>query len=190
MNKLKILLFLILFLTTNNQLKANQLKILAIIDDDIITNLDFYNEKKTLEFLNKTKIKDIDNLAIINLMIEDKIKEIEINLKEISISENDINKKLNSILSQNNNLEINKNIKKNLKRKIKVNSGWEKLIFLKYRRQLEVNMDEINEIMKIKKIPAERKDIIVNNEKKKKINIFSKIYLNQLKKKYYIKKNI
>jgi len=190
MYNFKIFIFIFFFLISNNHLKANQINILAVVGDEIITNFDFYNEKKTLEFLKKTRINDNNNIAIINSLIEDKLKEIEINLSKINVNEEEVNKKINLILSQNKNLEINKNIIKNIKKKIKINLGWNQLIYIKYRRQLEINMNEIDEIMKLKKIPINKKNIIINNEKNKKINIFSKIYLNELKKKYYIKKNI
>ena len=78
-------------------------------------------------------------------------------------------------------------IKKEIKKKLELSSRWNKLIFLKFRNKLEVNIVEINQIIKDKKIDEKDKEKIVAVEKNKKFNIVSQNYYNEIKKNYYIK---
>ena len=64
---------------------------------------------------------------------------------------------------------------------------WNKLIAILYSKKLEINMNEIEEKMKIKKIDSKKKEEIIQIEKTKKINILSNTFFNEIKRKYLIK---
>ena len=60
MNKIKYILFVILFFNINLSVYGASIKIITKVDNEIITNIDIKNEKKYLLFLNP-------NLEIISL---------------------------------------------------------------------------------------------------------------------------
>ena len=63
---------------------------------------------------------------------------------------------------------------------------WNKLIAILFSRKLEINMNEIEENMKIKKIDLKKKEEMIQKEKTKKINILSNTFYNEVKRKYLI----
>ena len=123
-------------------------------------------------------------------MIDEKIKIMELDKFKISINKNLTEKKYKTILKENNLNEKDKNLKKYLIKKIETNQRWNKFISIKYSNKLEINMSEIDEIMNLKKIPLEKKEDFINSEKNKKLAIWSRITFNEVKKSYFVKKNI
>lgn len=123
-------------------------------------------------------------------MIDEKIKIMELDKFKISINKNLTEKKYKIILKENNLNEKDKNLKKYLIKKIETNQRWNKFISIKYSNKLEINMSEIDEIMNLKKIPLEKKEDFINSEKNKKLAIWSRITFNEVKKSYFVKKNI
>ena len=183
--------FIIFFLVLNIGCSANSLEIknLASIDNEIITNIDLLKEIQIREVLENRKINKSDHFFVLQQMINDKIKKLEVVFSKVNVSEKIINSQYASL--KNNKLKekkISQELEKLIILKIEDTYKWNKLINLKYGSKLAINIDEINEIMKSKKIPEDKRDKIVEIEKNKKLNTFSKTHFNKIKKKYLIKK--
>ena len=105
-----VLTTLIIFVTFFNFAKANFLKIIVKINDQIITNYDLENEIKTQIFLrgkelNQVNVNQMKNLSMQNL-INKKIKKIEIDrLKVSSYNKKDLQRYLDNTAK---NLQIRK----------------------------------------------------------------------------------
>ena len=181
MKIIKIIFFFILISVT--QVSTQEFRPLVTINNRIITNYDLLLEIKTLEFLNDVKINDKQQPIILQQMINEKIKEIELKNYKLSVSDTLISKKLNLSLQKKNKL-ITKDIKDNIKNKIILQDKWNRLINLKYSQQLYVNTDEINQIIKSKNLKEKDREKIISIEKNKKLNIYSKTFFNQIKVKY------
>jgi len=140
-----------------NSLQAIETKIIYIIQNEIITNIDIKNEFKhllvlnnNLKELNKDKIFEIANESI----IREKIKKIEIskNFKEIKIDDeyyNALLKNMYSGLGLKSSEEFEKYLKNfdltiiDLKEKIIINALWNEMIIKKYGSQIIINEDKI-----------------------------------------------
>ena len=184
MKLIKLLVFLLFYPLSN--LEAYEVKILAMVDNHIITNIDLINEIKTIEIVNNIKLTSKENPLILNNMIDDKIKYIETQNELTDFDQNKVNSKYNTIINKKSNLMPE--IKKNIKYKLIVSSKWNNLIIKKFRGKLDINPNEIDQIIKNRKSNnTERGDIIIR-EREKKLNVISKTYFNEVKKKYLIKK--
>ena len=75
MNKIKFILFFIIIFTSYNFTTAISIKIIAKVENEIITNIDLKNEKNYLFFLNP-KLSDLDENRIDNIAKESLITEI------------------------------------------------------------------------------------------------------------------
>lgn len=184
------IIFLLIFLLEKNS-KSIEIKNLASINNETITNIDLLQEIKIREILENAKITKSDHALILQQMIGDKIKKIETDYNKIKISNTLlINQKYNQI--QNTKLKekkVSPSFKKAIIIKIENNYKWNQLISLKYKSKLAINVDEVDEIMKSKKIPEDKRDQIIKIEKSKKLNIFSKTHFNKIKKKYLVRKH-
>ncbi len=121
-------------------------------------------------------------------LIEEKIKEIEVDKKNISVNKTSVNKRVEQILSNYKLDELDQNkIKKYMFNKVEINMRWNKLITILFSRKLEINMNEIEENIKNKNIDLKKKEELIKIEKRKKINIISKTFYNEVKRKYLIK---
>jgi len=189
-NLKKLSIIIVLILTQTLVSNSNTIKILATINEQIITNYDLQKEIKYLEEFNKKKISVSDKVNILNLMIDEKIKVMELKKLNILVNKNLVEKRYRKILKERNLNEKDQNLKKYLIKKIETNLKWNKLIYLKYSNKLEININEIDEIMNLKKIPMEKKEDFIASEKNKKLAIWSKIAFNEIKKSYFVKRNI
>lgn len=185
--------FLILIFCSTKNLYSQNIQPILIINNKLITNIDLQNELLLLKMQLKNKIIDenfLKNLSINNL-IDDTIKELESNKQNIKINEIEkINlyesflKNLKSDQIIVNDFEI---IKKNILKKIEINLKWSKLIQKLYISQVQVNLNEINEIVKKNNLNLKQKEKLIINEKKNKLEKFSKSHLIKIKKNYLIK---
>ena len=184
------IIFLLIFLLEKNS-KSIEIKNLASINNETITNIDLLQEIKIREILENAKITKSDHALILQQMIGDKIKKIETDYNNIKISNTLlIDQKYNQI--RNTKLKekkVSPSFKKAIIIKIENNYKWNQLISLKYKSKLAINVDEVDEIMKSKKIPEDKRDQIIKIEKSKKLNIFSKTHFNKIKKKYLVRKH-
>ena len=189
---MKILKFLIIFFLIScfkDTAKTFEIRNLASINNKTITNIDLYQEIKVRELLDNVKINKNDHGFILEQMIGEKIKQIESEINGVKISNEIINRQFNSLKKNKlNDKKFSKILEKSIILKIETTYKWNKLIGLKYNSKLAINIDEINEIMKSKEISEDKRDQLVNIEKKKKINTFSKTHFNKIKKKYLVKK--
>ena len=156
----KILTIIIIYLsfTSANSIET---KILYIIQNEIITNIDIKNEFKYLLALNNT-LKNLDKKKILNIssesIIREKIKKIEIskNFKEIKINEKYLDILLKNIYS---NLglkslgEFEIYLKDydltliDVEKKITIDALWNELIIQKYASQVTINEEQIKDVI-------------------------------------------
>ena len=202
-NKKKIFIFIVftfLFFNSSSQSLTNN--VIATINNDIITELDIKKEIDFIKFINKSEI-DINSeklkREIAEILIDRKIKQIEINYAKIEISEKESEGQIYIYLENNKiNNEILDNLFKNhqiesdyLKNIISIDIKWNKLIRLIYENKININLTEVNE--QVKKESQNNEDIekiknqIIALEKNKILNKFSATHLDKSKKKYLIK---
>ena len=191
---LKRFLFFFIIVTTNSSIAENKFEIIAVVNDVSITRLDLSKELEVIKILNNKKTISQDEIYIgLNNLIEEKIKKIEIEKEKLTIDKKTINN-LYYTLIQNlnlNNSNIDKITSNLIKEKIKIDKLWNELVAKKYFWKININMDEINKkILQNKeniKDVEETKNNLIIKEKNKKLSVYSKFYLNQLKKKTLIK---
>lgn len=202
-NKKKIFIFISLILFFyNSPSKSVTNNVIATIDNSIITELDLKKEIEFIKFINKSEIDNNSQKVrrnVIEILIDRKIKKIEIDNAKIVITEKEIenytynyliNYKINDEILNSffNTHQIEKNYLKNL---IIVEMGWTKLIRQIYESRININITEINEEIKKESKNSEDseklKNQIINLEKNKVLNKFSDTHLEKNKKKYLIK---
>ena len=156
-----LLIFFLCFIF--NKTQSIETKIIHIIKDEIITNIDIKNEFKYLLALNNN-LKELDNDKILNIsnesIIKEKIKKIEISkyFEEINIDKEYANFLLKNILLKLNlrsldefeiylkdyDLTLN-----NVRDKIAIDALWNEIIIKKYTPQISIDEKKIrNEISK------------------------------------------
>ena len=161
---LKIFLILIFFfIIKNNQLLAiEEIKIILKVENEIITNVDLINENNYLialnnEMLNLPKKKSL--LLAKNSIVKEKIKKNEINKyfkKEYKyeISEKRL-KDLSNKIGLNSTEELKEYfLKFNLnlsfvEEKIKNEDMWNRIIYNKYKNQINIDVNELKNRLKI-----------------------------------------
>jgi len=187
--KIFIFYLIINFFNTTN---ANLYKILVTIDNYPITQMDLDNEIKILSILNKKDLSDQQINIPLNNLIEEIIKKKEINNENLTINDSLIN---NHFLQLSKNLNLNTSyIDKNLifliKEKIKIDKLWNDLIARKYGWKINININEINQKLKLKykeNYSNQIKDNFVLEEKNKKLSVYSRYHLSKLKEQSMIK---
>ena len=178
-------IFLIFFFSFD--LKANEVKILAKVNNNIITNIDVKKEYNYLITLN-TSLKEIDKQQVLQYakdsLIKEKIKEIEIlKIYELNKKNKTVDLMIENILEnlgfnskiefenylENNNLTLNEVYKK-----IEIEAVWNQMIYTKFKDKLFIDEDELK-----KKISKDRNkienlllsEIIVPLKNKNEINL-------------------
>jgi peptidyl-prolyl cis-trans isomerase SurA len=181
----KILIFL--FVLTCLEAQSIETKIIHIIQNEIITNIDIKNEFKYLVALNNS-LKELDEEKILNIsnesIIREKIKKIEIskNFKEIKLNEDYLEYLLKNIYSRLNLKSINefeiylKNYDLkiiDIEKKITIDTLWNQLIIKKYSSKVVINEAAIKkELLKNSKIQSKEyqlSEIIFEVENKEEI---------------------
>jgi len=143
-------------------------KILFKVNNQIITSLDILNEVNYLNSINES-LKTLEKEKIYqiakNSLIKEKIKEIFLSeiYQDIKLNDEDFNR---LIMENYSNLEIrdreelNTHLKKfnleieYLKKKISIYTFWNQYIYLKYSKNIDINIEEI------------KKEILKNDEQK------------------------
>lgn len=163
MNKFKIIIAITIFILTFKNLYSKELKIVKIVGNEIITNIDINNQSRLLVSLNQN-LNNVDSNEIynyvLNSLINDKIKLIELkkyfnlDLQDNDFLKNNLEKfykkygfksevEFVSFLNKNNlNFE-------DIKFKVKLDSLWNSLIFEKFRNEVKVNEIEIEKKLKL-----------------------------------------
>ena len=170
MNKIKYILFVILFFNINLSVYSASIKIITKVDNDIITNIDIKNEKKYLLFLNpkldQLNRDQINKLAK-NSLITEIIKKKELNkiydTSKMGSFLDSIEQKFLKNKNINNKSDFIKILKKrdleydNIINKLHVEALWNQLIYSKFSKNIRINEEKM------------RKNILIQfqNEKKK-----------------------
>ena len=170
MNKIKYILFVILFFNINLSVYSASIKIITKVDNDIITNIDIKNEKKYLLFLNpkldQLNRDQINKLAK-NSLITEIIKKKELNkiydtskmgsfldsIEQKFLKKKNITNKSDFInILKKRDLEYD-----NIINKLHVEALWNQLIYSKFSKNIRINEEKM------------RKNILIQfqNEKKK-----------------------
>ena len=194
--KKKNFIIIIFLLFLNNNIFANENKILFKVNNQIITTLDIRNEINYLNSVNEN-FKNLKEEKIYQIakdtLIKEKIKEIFLlrNYKTVNLKNEDFDKLIlenYSSLGINNKVELKVYLRKfdltdiDLKKKITINTFWSQYIYTKHFESININVDEI-------------KKEILQNDKQKEL-LMSEILFNlengeNLEKKFsLIKKNI
>ena len=157
MHKKKLISIIFIFLIFNNTSLSLENKILAKVDQEIVTSIDVDNEAKYLILLNPN-IKNLSKKEIFdiskNSIIREKVKYIEINknFKNLNVPNKYIEPILKNIYQKIgiDNLEIfQRYLKENsidyeyIKDKIKIETLWNELIFVKFSSKISINKEEI-----------------------------------------------
>lgn len=196
----KILVCIFLFLISNaNSENTKKITLLAKVNNFGISNIDLGEEIQIMKNLNinldKTDKQILEKIAIQNL-IDDVLKKQEIDENNIKLNTSTFAKEYEQLISsiEKTGLIIDENIKKKIFQKIKLNNEWNQLINQKYRWNVNVNMNEIEDKLKnTENIPTDEKELqelknrLINIEKSKKLEVFSKIHLSKIKKQSLIK---
>ena len=169
MNKLIsfLIVFLCIFINSNNIVASQKIKILYKIDNSLITNIDINNELNYLTSLNK-KLDDLNKSEKIEIakesLIREKIKSNEI--KKYFIVEKyennqliqDIIKNLYTNLNLSNLIEFEDYLKdfdisiNEVKEKLKIEILWNQLISRKFQNQINIDEDKIRQNVKNEKM--------------------------------------
>ena len=202
-NKKKIFIFIIFILfffnSTSRSITNN---VLVTIDNSVITELDLKKEIEFIKFINKSEIDGNSEKVkkdTIESLIDKKIKKIEIDIAKIEITGKEIENYTYNYLSNNkinneilNDFYASKQIEKDyLKNMIIIEIGWIKLIRKIYENRININLTEINEVIKKESKNSEDveklKNQIIDLEWNKVLNKFAVTHLEKSKKKYLIK---
>lgn len=197
--KLKILsifitLITILFTYATEDLNAAEIKNIAIVNNITITNIDLENEVELIKILNDEKNFSYNEIssAALNNLIDEILKKEEINKNNIYINLNNLNKDFKDFVNRKKNNKLtNDPFSKILYNKIKIDYEWNALIMKDYSNNIDINMDEIDkkisQLNLSKEVIDKEKEKMINQEKNKKISIYSKFRLNKIKNKSLIK---
>ena len=196
----KILVYIFLLLITNAHSEVTKkITLVAKVNNFGISNIDLLEEiqimKNLSTNLNNTDKQILEKIAIQNL-IDEVLKRQEIDENNIKLSDSTFSKEYAQLIAsiEKTGVIIDANIKKKIFQKVKLNNEWNQLINQKYRWNVNVNINEIEDRLKdTKNIPTDEKELqelknkLINIEKNKKLEVFSKIHLSKIKKQSLIK---
>ena len=151
------LTLLIYFILNFYNLNALENKILAKVNNEIITTVDIFNEIKYLSIINEN-FKNLEKEKAYEIskssLIREKIKEIELkkNFRNIEIDDQNLNKIIDKYSKnigfssygefqqyiQSNNLNLN-----TIKNKIKIEALWNQLIIKKFLKDVKIDQEKI-----------------------------------------------
>ena len=190
---------LIIFIFFFSSLANSNEKIitLATVNNISINNIDLNDEVLIIQSLND--LKEIDKNALqqkaFKNLIDQAVKEIEITSNKIEINEESNNRTyLNIKKKLNNSGIVSTRIHSKIKKKIQTDYAWNTLISRKYGWKLNINTNEIDQrIIALGYIDPNnpetinKKNDLINQEKNKKFNFYSRNHLDLSRKKLLIK---
>ena len=169
---MKKILFAILLMSLNYfVVEAQQVVIKIKINDNIITNIDIQKEMKYLTALN-SQLKKLDKnqvkLIAIDSITNETIKKIELKkypeIKTENPNTQNIINNLYKILNLNTKEELQSYLLKSnlsldfIRTKINIENNWNLIIYTKYKSQVNIDMELINdEVKNLKSISKEKK---------------------------------
>ena len=191
-----ILFFFIIFFTTI--VNSNEKIItLATVNNVSITNVDLKDEMLILKVLNDSKKIDKNTLqqSAFQNLVDQAVRQVEVESNKIKISEQVNNQMYNSIKKKltDNGIASTKILNK-IKKKNEIDYAWNSLISMKYGWKLNININEIDQrLIALGYIDPSNPDTIkqknnlITQEKNKKFNFYSRNHLDLTKKKLLIK---
>ena len=196
----KILVYIFLLLITNAHSEVTKkITLVAKVNNFGISNIDLLEEIQIMKNLN-TNLNNTDKQILekiaIQSLIDEVLKRQEIDENNIKLSDSTFTKEYEQLIAsiEKTDVIIDANIKKKIFIKVKLNNEWNQLINQKYRWNVNVNINEIEDRLKdTKNIPTDEKELqelknkLINIEKNKKLEVFSKIHLSKIKKQSLIK---
>ena len=196
---MKKFLFLCFFLIVFDSNAEQKHALIASVNNSIITVNDVSNEIGLIKILNKNVAYNDETLkqAALKNVIDEILKSSEIKKKNLeSTSKEFVDRQYNQLIKRllEGEEDISDDIKNKIYQKIKLDYEWNDIITQKYSWLLSVNMNEIDEKLRAEGNKAANpkelliaKENLIMNEKNKKLNIYSTIYLEKLKTKALIK---
>ena len=210
--KLPIFFFIIVFFLLQNKIVHSQInnKIIISVGDYTITSVDLIKEIKLIAILSNTDINQNNREQIKGLAVKSLIKR---NIKESEIKRRNIykyNKKQLNILISNTSkklgvdqqglrqiLEKNNLNYKELIKRFETDLKWNYMIFQIYKNKISLNTAEIENKIQVKveslKDNSNQNEInlikeqIINQEKEKKLKMFSNMHFSNLERSIQIK---
>ena len=149
---LKLFIFLQIFFFSS-AFALIQEKIIAQVENEVITTYDMENEIRTLLVLSDKEItqENINKIkqTALNNLINLKLKEIEVNKFKVQLQKNAITNYLINISSNDISSLKNKFLQNSINydiyiKKIENELKWQSLIYSKYRKNVRINNEEIN----------------------------------------------
>ncbi len=193
----KVIIFLFCILISYTQTsKGFEIKNIVAVNNHVITNIDLINTISFYEILERRKINfEIEKNKFLNILIENKIKENELNtsFKSFNIKDAEINKLITEYKNKfKSDLEKvdpykKKIFEKNLYYNIRISQLWNKVIYYKFQNLITVNQNEISKVIKEKKLSKQESSKYIDYERQKSLQKISKSFLEELKNKYLIK---
>ena len=188
--KLKIILYLIIILFSNNfnAFSNSKIFIAVTVNNEIITNQDITKEKQYLKILNpdlskldENKMSNIAKNSLINQIVKKNEVEKFFDLEEKKSLVEEVFKDLLKKLNFDNQLDFKKSlIKENeytieeIKKNLKIELYWNELIFFKYKDMIKINKDDLKRKINAKKNNFEIEfllsEIFFNKKKDKNLN--------------------
>ena len=211
MKKILIFFFVIIFFIFQNKLLYSQDEnaIIISVGDYPITRHDLFNEVKLIAILSNTEINKSNSQQIKGLAVKSLIKR---NIKEGEITKRNINRynknQLNSLIKNTSKklgvdqnglkeiLEKNNLSYKKLIDRFETDLKWNYMIFEIYKNKISLNTTEIenkiqSRIESLDEYDDKRikfiKEQIVNEEKEKKLKMFSNLHFTNLERSIQIK---
>jgi hypothetical protein len=192
----KILSFFIIFFST--AVSSNEKIItLANVNNISITNIDLKDEMLIIKALNNFKEVDQKTLrqSAFQSLVDQASKEVEITVNKIEIKKNIKNQALTNLEKKLKDAGIKSSrIYNKIKKKSRLDYAWNVLISKKYGWKLNVNINEIEQKLTTlgyidpnNPETIKEKKKLINEEKNKKFNFYSRTHLNRTKKELLIK---
>ena len=210
--KLPIFFFIIIFFLLQNKIVHSQInnKIIISVGDYPITTIDLLKEIKLIAILSNTDINQNNREQIKGLAVKSLIKR---NIKESEINRRNIykfnKKQLNALILNTSKklgvdeqglkqiLERNNLNYKELIKRFETDLKWNYMIFQIYKNKISLNTAEIENKIQIKveslKDNSDQSEInlikekIINQEKEKKLKMFSNMHFSNLERSIQIK---
>tara|TARA_B110000211_G_scaffold219418_1_gene265151 strand:+ start:88 stop:636 length:549 start_codon:yes stop_codon:yes gene_type:complete len=170
---------------------------LATVNNVSITNVDLKDEMLILKVLNDSKKIDKNTLqqSAFQNLVDQAVRQVEVESNKIKISEQVNNQMYNSIKKKltDNGIASTKILNK-IKKKNEIDYAWNSLISMKYGWKINININEIDQrLIALGYIDPSNPDTIkqknnlITQEKNKKFNFYSRNHLDLTKKKLLIK---
>lgn len=148
--------FIVYFFSQEKTFASSQGKIVLKVENEIITNFEVKNKILTLLLLSNLELnqQNIDRYKkqVLNILIENKLKKIEVEKYKIKKDANKVNSYIKSIVGDVS--SIKKKFKENnlnyelYNNELEIEFMWQRLIYELYKRKIDVNEAQIDNELK------------------------------------------